>query len=64
MSHTQEVSTAAHTVSNPYKAADDDFAPTQTAGYKVRKAKPEHSLTVQVGQSKTVAELAALDQAS
>ncbi|WVW85550.1 hypothetical protein I302_107588 [Kwoniella bestiolae CBS 10118] len=36
-------------MSHPQEATEEDFAPTETQGYKV-------------GQSKTVAELAALDQ--
>jgi hypothetical protein len=47
---------------------EDDLNPTQTEGYKVSCLFPIPStrtqLNLQVGQSKTVAELAALDQVS
>ena len=74
MSNTQQVS------SNPplepggpkltIKPDEDDLNPTQTEGYKVSwsclvpSPSTRTQLNLQVGQSKTVAELAALDQVS
>jgi hypothetical protein len=72
MSNTQQVSSCPFLFSATpkliFQPDEDDLNPTQTEGYKVSCFFPIPStrtqLNLQVGQSKTVAELAALDQVS